>query len=80
MNEGAQVYSETRQPAEQLASEIDRLNRLLQAGAIDGLSIGYRTIRAAPDPATGGRRRNIMPTTESKWAGRSGGARGRATR
>ncbi|GMG81228.1 HK97 family phage prohead protease [Paralimibaculum aggregatum] len=29
---------------------------LLKAGAIDGLSIGYRTIRAAPSPETGGRR------------------------
>ncbi|MEM1344698.1 MAG: HK97 family phage prohead protease, partial [Pseudomonadota bacterium] len=29
---------------------------LVQAGAIDGLSIGYRTLRAAPDPETGGRR------------------------
>lgn len=28
---------------------------LLKAGAIDGLSIGYRTIRAAPNPETGGR-------------------------
>ncbi len=29
---------------------------LLAAGAIDGLSIGYRTIRAEPNPETGGRR------------------------
>ncbi len=29
---------------------------LMAAGAIDGLSIGYRTVRAAPDPETGGRR------------------------
>ncbi|MGF1445583.1 MAG: HK97 family phage prohead protease [Pikeienuella sp.] len=28
---------------------------LLKAGAIDGLSIGYRTIRAAPNAETGGR-------------------------
>ncbi len=28
---------------------------LLKAGAIDGLSIGYRTIRASPSPETGGR-------------------------
>ncbi|MEM0923456.1 MAG: HK97 family phage prohead protease [Pseudomonadota bacterium] len=28
---------------------------LLEAGAIDGLSIGYRTIRAEPNPETGGR-------------------------
>jgi hypothetical protein len=29
---------------------------LMRAGAIDGLSIGYRTLRAAPSPETGGRR------------------------
>jgi len=29
---------------------------LMQAGAIDGLSIGYRTVRAAANPETGGRR------------------------
>ena len=29
---------------------------LMQAEAIDGLSIGYRTLRAAPNPETGGRR------------------------
>jgi len=29
---------------------------LMRAGAIDGLSIGYRTIRAEPDRETGGRR------------------------
>lgn len=29
---------------------------LLRAGAVDGLSIGYRTVRAEPSPATGGRR------------------------
>jgi len=28
---------------------------LMQAGAIDGLSIGYRTVRAEPNPETGGR-------------------------
>ena len=28
---------------------------LLEAGAIDGLSIGYRTVRAEPNPETGGR-------------------------
>lgn len=28
---------------------------LLKAGAIDGLSIGYRTVKAEPNPATGGR-------------------------
>ena len=29
--------------------------QLMQAGAIDGLSIGYRTIRASPNRETGGR-------------------------
>ena len=29
---------------------------LLEAGAIDGLSIGYRTVRSAKHPETGGRR------------------------
>lgn len=29
---------------------------LMRAGAIDGLSIGYRVIRAEPNPETGGRR------------------------
>lgn len=29
---------------------------LMAAGAIDGLSIGYRTVKAEPNPATGGRR------------------------
>jgi len=29
---------------------------LMAAGAIDGLSIGYRTVRAAPNPESGGRR------------------------
>lgn len=29
---------------------------LMAAGALDGLSIGYRTLRAAPNPETGGRR------------------------
>ena len=28
---------------------------LLEAGAIDGLSIGYRTVKAEPNPETGGR-------------------------
>ncbi|MEM7667626.1 MAG: HK97 family phage prohead protease [Pseudomonadota bacterium] len=28
---------------------------LMKAGAIDGLSIGYRTVKAEPNPATGGR-------------------------
>ncbi len=33
--EGRRVFEATRTPAEQLAAEIDKLNKLLQAGAID---------------------------------------------
>jgi hypothetical protein len=35
MEEGRQVYESTRTPAEVLAAEIERLNKLLQAGAIN---------------------------------------------
>ncbi len=42
------ILADVAQGAEALA--------LMRAGAIDGLSIGYRTIRAEADPATGGRR------------------------
>ncbi len=35
LEEGKAVFAATRSPAEALAAELDRLNRLLQAGAID---------------------------------------------
>lgn len=35
LEEGRQVYESTRTPLEQLAAETERLNKLLQAGAID---------------------------------------------
>lgn len=60
MAEGQRVFEQTRTPAEQLAAEYDRLNRLLEKGAIDWDTYG-RAVMDAQD--------KLMPlSTEGKKA------------